>query len=118
METERLTNPHKAPLTAKERERMPDMAHPLVRRHPETGRSSLLLGSMIISGIVGLGRRESDELLQELHDHATADRYVYRHRWSAGDVVLWDNEATMHTRTPCDRHVSQRLLYRTTVLWD
>ncbi|WP_328904581.1 TauD/TfdA family dioxygenase (plasmid) [Streptomyces sp. NBC_00441] len=118
VETERLTNPHKAPLTAEERERMPDMAHPLVREHPETGRRSLLLGSMIISGIVGLGRAESDALLRELHDHATADRYVYRHQWREGDVVMWDNEATMHTRTPCDRLVSPRLLYRTTVLWD
>jgi taurine dioxygenase len=116
VDTEVKTNPHKAPLTPQERAKMPDVAHPLVRRHPATGRRSLLLGSMIISGIVGLADAESAELLDQLHAHATADRYVYRHHWAAGDLVIWDNQATMHTRTPCDSQQHQRLLYRTTVL--
>jgi taurine dioxygenase len=116
VEQELLTNPHKTPLTAQERAAMPDVAHPLVRHHPITGRRSLLLGSMIVSGIVGLDEIESAKLLGELLDHTTADRYVYRHRWTAGDLVIWDNTATMHTRTPCDRTKVQRLLYRTTVL--
>ncbi|WSU56465.1 TauD/TfdA family dioxygenase [Streptomyces sp. NBC_01104] len=73
---------------------------------------------MIISGIVGLDRKESVELPQESHDSATADRYVYPHQWRAGAVVMWSNEATMLTRTPSDRHVGQRLLSRTTVLRD
>lgn len=109
-------NPHKSPLTAQEREKCPDVAHSLVRVHPVTGRRSLLLGSMIISGIVGLSPAESAQLLKELHDHATADKYIYRHHWSVGDLVIWDNRATMHTRTPCDHLRHQRLLYRTTVL--
>lgn len=117
VETERKSNPHKAPLTAQERERMPDVEHPLVRLHPLTRRHSLLLGSMIISHVVGLDRPAGEDLLGLLHGHATADRYVYRHHWRVGDVVLWDNEATMHTRTPCRRE-HHRLLYRTTVLWD
>ena len=109
-------NPLKAPLTLEERERMPDVQHPLVREHPVTGRRSLLLGSMIISGIVGLSDEESNSLLDELHEHATADRYLYRHHWNVGDLVIWDNLATMHTRTPCDHEAHSRLLYRTTVL--
>jgi taurine dioxygenase len=111
-------NPHKAPLTPEEREKTPDVAHPLVRTHPVTGRRSLLLGSMIIKGVVGLGDTESADLLAQLHEHATADRYTHRHHWSVGDLVIWDNEATMHTRTACDHTRNQRLLYRTTVLWD
>jgi taurine dioxygenase len=71
---------------------------------------------MIISGIVGLSPAESAQLLKELHDNATADKYIYRHHWSVGDLVIWDNRATMHTRTPCDHLRHQRLLYRTTVL--
>jgi taurine dioxygenase len=110
------TNPHKKPLTPQERERTPDVEQPLVRRHPVTGRRSLLLGSMIISGVVGLGAAEGARLLDELHAHATADRYVYRHRWNVGDLVIWDNDATMHTRTACDSRLHHRLLYRTTVM--
>ncbi|GAA2687247.1 TauD/TfdA dioxygenase family protein [Actinoplanes palleronii] len=117
VETERKVNPHKASLTPEQRAKMPDVAHPLVRVHPVTGRRSLLLGSMIISGIEGLPEAQTAELLAELHEHATADRYVYRHHWAAGDLVIWDNEATMHTRTACDRRKHQRLLHRTTVLW-
>jgi taurine dioxygenase len=116
VDTELKTNPHKKPLTDEERSRMPDVAQPLVRVHPVTGRPSLLLGSMIISRVVGLSAKESSALLNELHAHATSDRYVYRHHWAIGDLVIWDNDATMHTRTPCDRHRHRRLLYRTTVL--
>ena len=118
VETERRHNPHKAPLSDEERRRMPDVAHPLVRVHPLTGRRSLLLGSMIISHIEGLPAAQSSALLEELHAHATTARYVYRHKWRPGDLVIWDNEATMHTRTACDRLRNQRLLHRTTVLWN
>jgi taurine dioxygenase len=116
VDQELKTNPHKKPLTPEERERTPDVEQPLVRRHPVTGRRSLLLGSMIVSGVVGLPDAESSELLGELHAHATADRYLYRHRWSVGDLVIWDNDATMHTRTACDHERHHRLLYRTTVM--
>lgn len=113
---ERKINPYKAPLSPEELARTPDIDHPLVRVHPVTEQRSLLLGSMIISGIVGLAQAEAAALLAELHAHATADRYIYRHHWSVGDLVIWDNHATMHTRTPCDHVRNQRLLYRTTVL--
>lgn len=116
VEQELLTNPHKKPLTPEERERTPDVAQPLVRRHPVTGRRSLLLGSMIIRGVEGLSEEEGARLLDELHAHATADRYLYRHRWNVGDLVIWDNDATMHTRTACDSRYHHRLLYRTTVM--
>lgn len=116
VDQELKTNPHKKPLTPEERERTPDVARPLVRRHPVTGRRSLLLGSMIISGVEGLGEAEGAELLDLLHTHATADTYLYRHRWSVGDLVIWDNDATMHTRTACDHERHHRLLYRTTVM--
>lgn len=116
VEQERLRNPYKAPLSDAERRRMPDQPQRLVHVHPDTGNRSLLLGSMIISGIVGLAEEESAELLDRLHAHATSPRYVYRHRWEAGDLVVWDNQATMHTRTACDRHRNPRLLYRTTAM--
>jgi taurine dioxygenase len=116
VEQELATNPYKAPLTAEERALTPDVQQPLVLRHPITGRQSLLLGSMIIKEVVGLGAADSATLLDELHEHATAQRYLYRHRWQVGDLVIWDNAATMHTRTACDHLRHQRLLYRTTVM--
>lgn len=116
VEQELATNPHKKPLTPEERERTPDVEQPLVRRHPVTGRRSLLLGSMIISGIPGLAPDQGRDLLDRLHAHATSPRYLYRHRWAVGDLVIWDNDATMHTRTACDHTRNQRLLYRTTVM--
>lgn len=116
VETERAHNPHKKPLSDEERRRMPDVRHPLVRTHPVTGRRSLLLGSMIISELVGMSRSRGRALLDELHHHATAERYQYRHHWAVGDLVLWDNQATMHTRTACDRTRHQRLLHRTTIM--
>ena len=47
--------------------------------------------------------------------HATQDRYVYRHRWQAGDLVVWDNLSTLHTATLFDHEKHQRLMFRTTV---
>ncbi|MFD4406591.1 TauD/TfdA dioxygenase family protein [Nocardia sp. NPDC058499] len=115
-ERQAADNPAKVPLTDAQRAQVPDVVHPLVRRHPRTGRRSLLLGELIIRNIVGLGESESTGLLEQLHAHATAERYVYSHRWAVGDLVVWDNRATMHTASPCDRTRHQRLLYRTTVM--
>lgn len=115
-ERQAAENPQKVPLTETQRAQVPDVVHPLVRRHPCTGRRSLLLGELIIRNIVGVGTAESADLLEQLHVHATAERYVYSHRWAEGDLVIWDNRATMHTASPCDHTRHQRLLYRTTVM--
>ncbi len=115
-EQQAADNPDKVPLTAAQREQVPDVVHPLVRVHPRTGRRSLLLGDMIIRTIIGLDPAESASLLDQLHAHATAERYVYSHRWAVGDLVIWDNRAMMHTASPCDHTRHQRLLFRTTVM--
>ncbi|UYQ60062.1 TauD/TfdA dioxygenase family protein [Streptomyces peucetius] len=93
----------------------PEVEHPLVLTHPVTGARSLLLGSMVISGITGLSGRESRALLDELLEHATSAPYVYSHRWKQGDLVVWDNLATLHTASPCDSSRHRRLLYRAAV---
>ncbi len=74
----------------------PDVVHPLVRTHPESGRRALYLNSNRLERIVGLDRADSDDLLDALTSWATQDRFVYRHRWTAGDAVVWDNRCTMH----------------------
>ncbi|MGW1089620.1 TauD/TfdA dioxygenase family protein [Streptomyces sp. NPDC002596] len=93
----------------------PEVEHPLVLTHPVTGARSLLLGSMVISGINGLAEKESCALLDELLEHTTSAPYVYSHRWSQGDLVVWDNLATLHAASPCDSSRQRRLLYRAAV---
>lgn len=93
----------------------PEVVHPLVLTHPVTGARSLLLGSMVISGISTLAEQESRALMEELLEHTTNAPYVYSHRWEQGDLVVWDNLATLHTASPCDSSRHRRLLYRAAV---
>jgi hypothetical protein len=75
----------------------PEVEHPLVLTHPVTGARSLLLGSMVIPCITGLSETVSRALLDDLLEHTTSEPYSYSHRWSQGDLVVWDNLATLHT---------------------
>lgn len=79
--------------------RNPPIVHPVVRVHPETGRKSLLIGQRI-RRFVGMTDEESDVILKFLNDHATSPEFVYRHRWSVNDIVLWDNRCTQHIALP------------------
>lgn len=94
---------------------MPDVIHPLVRTHPVTGRKSLLIGSLSIAEIVGLAELEGTALVQQLLEHMTQDKFVYRHEWRTHDLVCWDNRTAVHTATPCDRRRYTRVLHRTSV---
>jgi alpha-ketoglutarate-dependent taurine dioxygenase len=76
--------------------KVPPVIHPVVRVHPTTGRPNLFVNPGFTSHVVGLSRIESDGLLQMLYTHMTQPEFVLRHRWRDGDVVIWDNRATMH----------------------
>ncbi|NYT71901.1 TauD/TfdA family dioxygenase [Halomonas sp. QX-2] len=108
----------RTPLSDEQRAKTPDVIHPLVRAHPRTGRPSLYVGQDIIKEIVGLPPQESQQLLDELNQHAIRDEFVYRHRWQAGDLVIWDNRCTMHCATPYDDNRYRRVMHRTTVKGD
>jgi alpha-ketoglutarate-dependent taurine dioxygenase len=90
----------------------PNRSHPLVWHH-RSGRKSLVLST---SGawIEGLHPAESHDLLQGLMRHATQDKYVYRHKWTLGDLVIWDNTGAMHRVLPFDRE-SGREFHRATL---
>lgn len=83
---------------------------PLVWKHG-SGRKSLVLGCTA-GHVVGMDRAESIELLVRLREWATQPQFVYRHVWSVGDLVMWDNTGTMHRARPYDAD-SGRLLQRT-----
>lgn len=88
--------------------------HPLLPRHPETGRTALYLGRRRNAYIGGLSLAESEALLDELWRHATADELAWSHQWRPGDLVLWDNRCTMHRRDAFDPD-SRRVLHRTQI---
>ena len=96
-----------SPRTPEEIAETPDVEHPLVRTHPETGRKSLYLNPNRLDRIVGLEREESDALLDELADEARKPQHHHGHVWTAGDIVVWDNRATMH-RVVIDYPVGER----------
>jgi alpha-ketoglutarate-dependent taurine dioxygenase len=87
--------------------------HPLVWRH-RSGRRSLVLGASA-SHIEGMDYREGRELLIRLRDWATQPQFVYTHRWTPGDLVIWDNTGTMHRVTEYALD-SGRMMHRTTLM--
>ena len=90
------------------------VVHPVVRVHPVTGRCNLFVNPGFTSHIVGMSRVESDGLLQMLYAHMTQPAFVLRHRWRVGDVVIWDNRATMHYAVD-DYGSSERRMRRVTI---
>jgi len=101
-----------ATLKAEEAADLPEVTHPLVRTHPETGRKALYLNPNRMERIIGLRRAESDRLLDELAAHATDPRYQYRHVWRQGDVLIWDNRCTMHKANGDYPEGARRLMQR------
>jgi taurine dioxygenase len=92
----------------------PGAVHPLVRLHPVTGRPLLYLGRRRNAYVHDLSPEESDALLDRLWAHATAAENAWYQRWEAGDVVLWDNFATVHRRDSFDPS-TRRLMLRTQI---
>jgi len=101
-------------LTDDQKAKMPLITHPLVRRHPVTGRKALYAVSGSSYGIVGMPHDEAVALLDELTAHATQDKYVLRYSYGVGDVVIWDNASLLHSATLTDPECA-RTLWRITV---
>jgi taurine dioxygenase len=87
--------------------------HPVVVRHPVTGREALFVNPGYTTAIVGLEPKESAALLSFLFEHLASPRFHYRHHWSVGDVVIWDEVATVH-QGPDDFWPERRVLRRIT----
>jgi alpha-ketoglutarate-dependent 2,4-dichlorophenoxyacetate dioxygenase len=92
---------------------LPPVPQALVRHHRYSGRTSLYLASHA-SRIIGWPVEQGRAQIEELIAFATRPQFVYRHRWTIGDLVMWDNRCTMHRGRPYD-DTQRRVLHRTTV---
>ena len=88
--------------------------HPAICAHPQTGRPVLYLGRRRNSYVEGLSLEDSEVLLDELWAHATQPEFSYAHKWRVGDLLMWDNRATLHKRDEFDAD-ERRLMHRTQV---
>ena len=88
--------------------------HPIIAKHPETGREGIYGCIGYITGFADLDETESMALLAELYAWQSRDEFVYKHKWSANMLVMWDNRSVLHRATGgYDGHT--RLLHRTTI---
>lgn len=101
----RITNPHLA---------TQDAVHPVVIRHPETGRKALYVNPGFTLGFDGWTDEESRPLLDHLYAHASRPDFTCRFRWEPGSIAFWDNRATWH-RALNDYPGQRRLMHRVTV---
>jgi alpha-ketoglutarate-dependent 2,4-dichlorophenoxyacetate dioxygenase len=101
--------------SADEAERLKGAIHPLIRTLPRSQRRSLYVASHA-SRIIDWPVPEGRLLLHDLIEQATQPEFVYRHVWRVGDLVIWDNRATMHRARPFDDTKFRRELRRVTTL--
>ena len=112
----RVADSPRPKLTAEQLAETPDIAHPIVRTHPYTGRKSLYVTAGECIGIEGMPEDAAVDLIAELDAHCVRPEFLYRHKWQVGDLLMWDNATSMHLAI-CDYALPQRrLMHRTTVI--
>jgi taurine dioxygenase len=92
--------------------KIPTALQPLVIRHPGSGRPALYLNTGRMEGINEMAPELAYPLIEDLYQRATDARYEYRHKWRAGDMVIWDNQAVMHQANADYDPEQKRFLYR------
>ena len=95
----------------------PDIAHPVVRTHPVSGKRGLFVNEGFTSRIVELDKKESDAILAFLRAHIAKPEFTVRWRWKQYDLAFWDNRLTQHYAT-VDYLPHRRVMHRATVLGD
>ena len=112
----RVTDSPRPKLTQAQLDETPDIAHPIVRTHPYTGRKSLYVTAGECVSIENMPDDEAVDLIAELDAHCVRPEFLYRHRWQVGDLLMWDNTSSMHLAI-CDYALPERrLMHRTTVI--
>jgi taurine dioxygenase len=101
-------------LTDEQEQRLAWVRHPVARKHPVTGRTALYAVSGSSFRIEGMPDDEARDLLDELRDHATQEKYQYCLKYGVGDIVVWDNASLLHSATLIDPD-DPRTLWRITI---
>ncbi len=101
-------------MTEAQRRQAPPVTHPLVRLHEPTGRKAIYLGSHG-QEFLDMDEVESRGLMERVMNHCTEPRFIYEHVWKAGDLVMWDNRATVHRGTEYDTALEPRVVRRTVI---
>ena len=109
-----LTDPEDHARLKELQEKYPGAVHPVVRRHPQTGRKALYVTRSFTTRIIGLSDVESRNVLSLLLEQAEQSTYQVRWSWQAGDVALWDNRCAMHYAA-WDYGSTHRVMHRVTV---
>jgi taurine dioxygenase len=91
-----------------------ELAHPVVRLHPESGRKALFVNSIYTARFEDMSEAESRPLLDYLYQHCLRPEFACRFRWQPGSLAVWDNRCTMHYAVN-DYDGSRRLMHRTQV---
>jgi taurine dioxygenase len=99
----------------REKASIPDNRHPLVKTHPVTGRKCLYISEGAIVGVDGMSHEDAMALVDELLAHSLSDDVVYRHSWTKGDLVMWDNYSCLHCAIGDFPDTERRRMYRTTI---
>ena len=108
-----LTPGHR-PMTVEDKKLLPPVTHPVVR-NCGGGRKALYLSDNVARYVGGMTVEKGRDLLQELLKWSTQSRFVYRHRWEARDLLLWDNRRVMHKATDYDMQRYRRVMLRTEI---
>ena len=108
----------RGPMTEEQRRRRPPSVHPLFLTHPITGRPVLYCNPGYAIRINELDEAESDRMLATLFAHQLHPKYQYQHRWTEGDVLVWDHIGTLHNAIPDYGPDEPRLMKRCQVMAD
>jgi taurine dioxygenase len=106
----------RGPLTPEQRRQKPPVSQPIVQTHPITGRKILYCNPGYAMFIDGMDKAESDELLAYLFKHQEKPEFFYAHKWTEGDVLMWDNIGTVHNAIPDYRADEPRYMRRIQVM--
>jgi alpha-ketoglutarate-dependent taurine dioxygenase len=106
---------YKGQLTKEQENKYPERRWPAVVVHPYSGRKILFVNPMHVHGFAGMPQEEAWSLVSSLAAHAVEDRFVYYHQWRVGDVVMWDDMATMHRGAGDSAPEERRIMMRTIV---
>jgi alpha-ketoglutarate-dependent taurine dioxygenase len=110
----RLLAPGIPPLTDAQKRDNPPVTHPVVRTHAD-GRKGLFISANVAYYVGGMPRDQGEALHKELIAWATQPRFVYDHKWTVGDVLMWDNRGTMHKAGIYDSSKYRRVMQRTEI---